>query len=232
MVVVKKNQHSENRPSLLISGQFWVLHTTMSFAKAMKDLNLEACDYDMVIVRSEYEIEDLDQLKTAIESQLGLLFDKLRGLSADMDTPLTVDGFPRADIDVVQVRLVRVRIIRLRNDLKEVLGLLEEKVATRFNEIDSSLPARDALQLVPFATISEVTPGGPAEEDGLHVGDRVLKFGRINVTNHRALANIPSQVAVGRPVEVIVDRAGQQITIELTPRQWSGRGVLGCRLVE
>lgn len=46
-----------------------------------------------------------------------------------MDTPLVDrEGFPRSDIDVAGVRTARVQIIRLRNDLKGVMGQLEEVV--------------------------------------------------------------------------------------------------------
>ena len=46
-----------------------------------------------------------------------------------MNTGLTTfDGFPRADIDVAQIRTTRARIVRLKNDYKDVMAKLEVAV--------------------------------------------------------------------------------------------------------
>lgn len=50
-----------------------------------------------------------------------------------MNTSLTTfDGFPRADIDVAQIRTTRAHIIRLRNDHKAVMAKLEVALHEHF----------------------------------------------------------------------------------------------------
>ena len=34
----------------------------------------------------------------------------------------------------------------------------------------------------------------------------------------------------GQSVEALVLRAGQQVTLQLVPQRWEGRGLLGCHL--
>lgn len=64
--------------------------------------------------------------KTKVEGQLDDLIMVLESHNATMETPLVMpDGFPRADIDVHQVRIVRSQIIRLRNDLKKIMDDLQ-----------------------------------------------------------------------------------------------------------
>ena len=45
---------------------------------------------------------------------------------------VTPDGFPRSDLDVVTIRLLRIRIIRLRNDDRKVIHLLDDRMAQEF----------------------------------------------------------------------------------------------------
>lgn len=34
----------------------------------------------------------------------------------------------------------------------------------------------------------------------------------------------------GRPVEMLLLRAGLPVTVQLVPRRWDGRGLLGCHM--
>lgn len=119
---------------------------------------------------------------------------------------LTFDGFPRADIDVAQIRTTRARIIRLKNDHKAVMSKLEVAMQEKFaagkaEELISTpgIPLRSgdassssAAPVVepPFAKVNSVTPNSPADEAGLHAGDKVIKFGWVNWTNHERLAKV------------------------------------------
>jgi 26S proteasome non-ATPase regulatory subunit 9 len=126
---------------------------------------------------------------------------------------LTFDGFPRADIDVAQIRMTRARIIQLKNDHKAAMKQLEEAVHKQFAsgkaldvEAQSdaprttngatpsvSAPAPIAHQ-PPFARINTVSPGGPAEQAGLRPEDRLVVFGSVNFTNHERLGKVAQVV--------------------------------------
>lgn len=73
---------------------------------------------------------ELSQLRAQIDKDLTILFNHLQTqLHADMNTSLlTLDGYPRADIDVVQIRLCRAKIIHLQNDYKWISETLLDKM--------------------------------------------------------------------------------------------------------
>lgn len=80
--------------------------------------------------------QELSTYRTQIDNDLSILFNYLQSnLHFDMDTPLiSPDGYPRSDIDVVQVRLCRVKIIKLKNDYKWIGEELLEKMNQQLSE--------------------------------------------------------------------------------------------------
>lgn len=97
-----------------------------------------------------------------------------------MDTPLVDrEGYPRADIDVAGVRTARVHILRLRNDLKALLGEMEQVVHRGLPREEAGATANGAeeeagpdqasamevdAQEKPFARVDAVAPNSPANE--------------------------------------------------------------------
>jgi len=175
-----------------------------------------------------------------------------------MSTSLTTfDGFPRADIDVAQIRTTRARIVRLKNDHKAVMSKVEDAVHEHFaagksvDTASSSVPSSTAPQQSssgaaqppqqpaaaiepPFARVNTVAPGSPAEQAGMQPNDKVTMFGSANWTNHERLGKVAQVVQQNenRPIMVKVLRDSQVVQLELTPRRdWGGRGLLGCHLV-
>ena len=74
----------------------------------------------------------------------------------------------------------------------------------------------------PFATITEILVGSPADVAGLRVGDLVVTFGDATAIDKLKPAVLASQ----GPIPVWVDRSGMRKRLEVTP----GVGPLGCRL--
>jgi len=137
-----------------------------------------------------------------------------------MNTPLlTRDGFPRADIDVAQskslyvtsscspltgtVRTTRARIIYLRNDYKELMGIIEKHLHEHFASLEEGAegPAasfetselRDSIPETldqPFAKVNSVVENSPAETAGLRSGDLIRNFGYVNRGNHDNLRKV------------------------------------------
>ena len=177
-----------------------------------------------------------------------------------MNTSLTsFDGYPRADIDVAQIRTTRARIIRLKNDHKPLMAQLEEAVHERFARTTggrqpdaSETPARNEPDTAPhlppsirstnvpssvdapFARVNSITPGSPAEQAGLKIGDRVIRFGSVNWTNHERLSRVAQMVQQNenRAINVKVLRDATPLELSLTPRRdWGSRSLLGCHLL-
>lgn len=179
-----------------------------------------------------------------------------------MNTGLTTfDGFPRADIDVAQIRTTRARIVRLKNDHKALMAKVEEAVHEHFaaGKGAESLPAANPSTSVasasqaaaaaaaqssaqpstsaiepPFARVNSVVDGSPADTAGMKAGDKVTRFGYVDWTNHERLGKVAHVVQQNENHAILVKvlRDSQMVRLELTPRRdWGGRGMLGCHLV-
>jgi len=121
------------------------------------------------------------------------------------------------------------------------------------NTILNNKPSKQPPALVPFAVLDSVSPCSPSSEAGLHQGDLIVKFGKATSTNHTNLtlvAEVVSQAAnENKSISVTVIRrrrrmnvnedathdaetgARDVIVLDVLPRSWSGRGLLGCHIV-
>ncbi|KAM0694828.1 hypothetical protein Q7P36_005184 [Cladosporium allicinum] len=203
-------------------------------------------------------LQDLSAQKENLEAELSALSSVLDSHGVNMNTGLTTfDGFPRADIDVAQIRTTRARIIRLKNDHKALMAKLEEAVHEHFaaGKSAESLPPASTARGVPgpssepaagtaqsftaaieppFARVNTVVANSPADTAGMRAGDRVTRFGYVDWTNHERLGKVAQVVQNNENQTILVKvlREGQMVRLELTPRRdWGGRGLLGCHLV-
>lgn len=195
---------------------------------------------------------ELSQKKDDMEAELKALSGVLDSHGVDMDTPLTRDGFPRADIDVAQIRTTRSRIIHLRNDYKDLMSAIEKHLHEHFASLEETddLPAgRTGAGMLgdsiaptldePFARVNSVVPGSPAYTAGLKAGDEIRNFGYVNKANHDGLKKVAECVQGNENQNILVkiSRPGeatrrQELQLMLTPRQnWGGRGMLGCHIL-
>ncbi|CAH2069582.1 unnamed protein product, partial [Thlaspi arvense] len=86
----------------------------------------------------------------------------------------------------------------------------------------------DVVTSIPFAMVDEITESSPAAEDGLQLGDQVVKFGSVEGGDNllQRLA-AEAQSNQGQAVSVEVIRQGAKFDLSVTPRIWQGRGLLG-----
>lgn len=87
----------------------------------------------------------------------------------------------------------------------------------------------DVVVSIPFAMVDEISDSSPAAEDGLQLGDQILKFGSVEAGDNllQRLAS-EAQSNLGRAIPVAIMRQGAMINLIVTPRTWPGRGLLGC----
>jgi 26S proteasome non-ATPase regulatory subunit 9 len=76
-----------------------------------------------------------------------------------------------------------------------------------------------------FAVVDIVAPGSPAEIDGIRIHDRIISFGDKR-TIEEAAAKI--QQTIGESHIVKLNRQGVEMEVEITPRTWTGVGLLGA----
>ncbi|KAH0649693.1 hypothetical protein KY284_029605 [Solanum tuberosum] len=82
----------------------------------------------------------------------------------------------------------------------------------------------------PFAVIDEITEASPAAEDGLQLGDQVVRFGNVQ-SGENLLQRLAAEAQSnqGCAVTITVLRQGAMTNVQVTPRVWQGRGLLGSK---
>uniref|UniRef100_A0A8C7CWC4 26S proteasome non-ATPase regulatory subunit 9 n=2 Tax=Oncorhynchus kisutch TaxID=8019 RepID=A0A8C7CWC4_ONCKI len=186
-------------------------------------------------------VQSLIKKKDNIEEQIKAYYDVLEDQGVGMEGPLVdAEGFPRADVNVYQIRTARHSISCLQNDHKAIMVEIEEALhrlharekAKRDQDQAESMEQEVTLPS-PFARVDAVSQGSPACQAGLRVNDEIIAFGSVNTRTFQNLQNIASVVqhSEGKPLSVTVIRNGQKTQMGLTPQQWSGRGLLGCNIV-
>ncbi|XP_006047226.1 26S proteasome non-ATPase regulatory subunit 9 isoform X1 [Bubalus kerabau] len=196
------------------------------------------------------DVQELIRRKEEIEAQIKANYEVLESQKGiGMNEPLVdCEGYPRADVDLYQVRTARHNIVCLQNDHKAVMKQVEdalhqlhardkEKQARDLAEAHREALSRDQSQgLSPaqaFAKVNSISPGSPASIAGLQVDDEILEFGSVNTQNFQSLQNISSVVqhSEGKPLSVTVMRRGEKHQLRLVPTRWAGKGLLGCNII-
>jgi 26S proteasome non-ATPase regulatory subunit 9 len=147
------------------------------------------------------------------------------------------DGFPLAGIDLLQVRTFRNRFAVLETDLKDITARIET-VITEIHEharLTGSVSMGEGRSPVAFGRVDSIAEGSAADEAGLLVGDKILKFGRLSCFNADRVKDCYDAIPVvlreivgpGTFVEIQVSRLGREsedIFLRLYPKE----GRIGC----
>ncbi|CAD6231704.1 GSCOCG00001544001-RA-CDS [Cotesia congregata] len=185
---------------------------------------------DMELEDAKKNVLKLMEEKDSIESKLQESRIILENNHVGMNEPLVdAEDFPRADIDVYQVRQARSRII-----CKITSGKSGDEPATSRVTASENIPEDDEVPGEPFLRVNLVSSGSPAESAGIQLNDLVIEFGSVNVQNFRTLKDIGDLVEQSRYKEIIVKvkRVDMKVAVlTLTPRPWAGKGLLGCNVI-
>lgn len=89
-------------------------------------------------------------------------------------------------------------------------------------DVENADVTRDKLSGLSGAYLDDVRPGGPAEKAGFKSGDVVLSFDGERVRSASQFLRLIEETPDAREVEVVVQRAGQQVHLKVAPEgAWS-----------
>jgi len=176
--------------------------------------------------------------KDSLEEEIKGFHDVLKSQGAGMDDPLVdSEGFPRNDIDVYQVRTARHNIRCKNNDLKKIVGKIETGLHNIHAQVREGAGVEEGQSItkeVPpaLARVVVVCGGSPADEAGIKQGDLIARFGSVNSSNFTSLKSISEVVehSENRTLPVTLIRYDRSVRVNLTPKTWSGQGLLGFKI--
>lgn len=190
------------------------------------------------------EVLTLMQQKEAIESEIKELTAILTKNGVGMnDSLVDSEDFPKNSIDIYQVRNARHRIICLQTDHKNLMKRIENSLHGYYGtcpqpnvsntvqmDVDNN---HDENSTIPFAKVTMISVYSPAETAGIHVNDEFVEFGSINSNNFRNITDIATVVqhSVNSRINMKIKRGDKFIKLQLVPKRWSGKGLLGCNIV-
>ena len=185
-------------------------------------------------------VKTLMDKKQTIENEIDSIIETLNSdafMSIGLRKPLVDDqGFPLAGIDLLQVRTYRNRFAVLETDLKDILEQIDESIQEihEHARATQTVTSGDVRNPLPFGRVESISNGSAADEAGLLVGDKVVKFGRLSCFNPDGVKNcydaIPSIVREVDPtgyIEAQVSRLGREGE-ELIMRIYPKEGRIGC----
>ncbi|CAH1102488.1 unnamed protein product [Psylliodes chrysocephalus] len=191
------------------------------------------------------QVMELMSQKDKIENEIKELTAVLTQSGVGMKDPLVdSEGYPINSINVYQIRHARHRIICLQNDHKEVMKRIESGLhgyyATTSTELAPDRPAKmdiatedeSVVYKTPFARITVVSDNSPAYFADFQVNDELVEFGSVNASNFKSVTDIATVVqhSEGNKLNVKLKRGNRFLVVQLTPRKWLGRGLLGCNI--
>lgn len=80
--------------------------------------------------------------------------------------------------------------------------------------------------------VETVDPDGPAQKAGIKSADAIVEFDGERVRSVRQFQRIVQESAPDRPVPVVLSRAGQRVTVNITPAPWRMGDDFGVRLLD
>ena len=207
------------------------------------------------------KLNQMQAQREALEIEAEAIASELNSVGPNGEPPagiktLLVDseGFPRGDIDLFNVRNKRQRLAIINTDHKALMSEIEKTLHTYQQALPTtttSSSSSSALGVIntinesetnvlltvsskAIAIVDEILDGSPAYLAGILDQDELLQFGYVTASTTDALNSIPAVVRdhVNQRINITVRRKGSLMNLELIPKTWGGRGLLGCHLTK
>lgn len=192
----------------------------------------------------------LSAQRDALEAEADAIHSELTSPGINGEPPagiktsfIDAEGYPRGDIDIVNVKDKRRRLAEINTDYKALMKRIEQTMIDLHKELPqvpitssatTSLPVTPiaVAALKPMAKLDEIFPGSPAATAGIVLDDLLIQFGTVDSNTEGFLKSIVETVgkSVNQPVPIVVLRQGERVELSITPQPWGGRGLLGCHL--
>ena len=102
-----------------------------------------------------------------------------------------------------------------------LLRAIEIGRGARIGASVSAVDANDNKEAKAGVSVETVEPGGPADKAGLKAGDIVTDFDGERVRSVRQFTRLVQETTAGWSVPVVLSRAGQRVTVNITPERAS-----------
>ena len=123
-----------------------------------------------------------------------------------------------------------------QNQEQQPVSSIQQEVV---NSSSTTTTSVFSLALPIIARIDEVSESSPASEAGIDLNDFLISFGRVNAQTptsdipraiNEELMDCVNNNRGSIPIVVRRSSSGEIASFQITPREWSGRGYLGCHL--
>lgn len=196
-------------------------------------------------------LNNLSAQREALEAEADAIHSELTspGINgeppAGLKTPfIDAEGYPRGDIDIINVKDKRRRLAEINTDYKALMKQIEQTMVQLHQELppvpsaansaktDVSYDKNATAPLKPMAKLDEIFPGSPAATAGIELNDLLIQFGSVTSNTNNFLKSIVEVVgkSVNIPISIVVLRNSERVELSITPQPWGGRGLLGCHL--
>jgi serine protease Do len=102
-----------------------------------------------------------------------------------------------------------------------LLRAIEVGRGARIGASVTSVDSGDSKDAKAGVSIEAVDPGGPADKAGVKAGDIVTDFDGERVRSVRQFTRLVQETTPGHSVPVVLSRAGQRVTVNVTPERSS-----------
>jgi len=90
----------------------------------------------------------------------------------------------------------------------------------------------DAKQTRSGVRVETVNPAGPADKAGIKAGDIITEFDGDRVRSTLQFSRLVQETPAGRQVAVVLSRAGQRVSVNVTPERRSASDDFGFRMLD